>query len=324
MLGAALIGSVASATAVAQTRAPQALPRVAWEPTGPRTTWRDISFIVPLGMRGTDRGHYYDMAGTGISGPNDQCTIVILGEVPSGSDLARQAQDVLVTALDGLGLTVVNPGAASDLTADRRVGRSADGWGYVELSGILGGRLEGRARIMLIVRGATVVPVIAVASQGNGCVGLPGETTPGGNTITWAALFHSLKIAGSPSSTHLREQIVGRWNSLSASSGGRVGTSQGEAYAPNGRYAHVGMLGAHGPVSPSGSGFMAQRFTGDGRYVVEGNRLTIYPDRGSPQTNLMRIVEDREARAPGRSTVRLCKISFDVLPYESCLPRSAP
>jgi hypothetical protein len=84
------------------------------------------------------------------------------------------------------------------------------------------------------------------------------------------------------------------------------------------------MVGAYGPVSPGGSGFMTQSFTGDGRYVVEGDRLTISPDQGSPQTNLIRIVEDREAMAPGRSTVRLCKINFDVLPYESCRSRIAP
>jgi hypothetical protein len=265
------------------------------------------------------------MAGKGISGPDGECTILLFGEVPAGSELARQAQDLLVSTLGNFGVKVMNSIGESDLTVDRRLGRSADGWSYVELGGMLAGDQAGRARIMLIVRGATVVPVIALASRGNGCVaGVPGETTAFGNSITWAALYHSLRIAGSPPSTHLREQIVGRWESLSASTGARVGTSQGETYAPNGRYAHVGMVGAYGPVSPGGSDFMTQSFTGDGRYVVEGNRLTISPDQGSPQTNLIRIVEDREATAPGRSTVRLCKIHLDVLPYESCRPRIAP
>jgi len=324
-LCAALIVSVVSALAFAQPRPPQARPVVAWEPTGPRMTWRNISFVVPPGMRGTDRGDLYDMAGKGISGPDGECTILLFGEVPAGSELARQAQDLLVSTLGNFGVKVMNSIGESDLTVDRRLGRSADGWSYVELGGMLAGDQAGRARIMLIVRGATVVPVIALASRGNGCVaGVPGETTAFGNSITWAALYHSLRIAGSSPSTHLREQIVGRWESLSASTGARVGTSQGETYALNGRYAHVGMVGAYGPVSPGGSDFMTQSFTGAGGYVVEGNRLTISPDQGSPQTNLIRIVEDREATAPGRSTVRLCKIHLDVLPYESCRPRIAP
>ena len=161
--------------------------------------------------------------------------------------------------------------------------------------------------MVLIARGATVLPIVAAASSGNGCVGLLGETTPNSNTITWLWLFHSLKVAGSTPSTHLREQIIGRWDALSASTRAQVGVSQGETYAPNGRYAYASMLGADGE-----SGFLTRGFTGDGRYVVEGNRLTIFPDRGAPQTRLIHIVEDPEATVPPRSTVQLCKINVGV------------
>jgi hypothetical protein len=317
-LCAALIGSAASATAVTHTR-PQAPPRVAWEPTGPPTMWRGISFIVPAGMRGVDKRDFYDMAGPGINGRIGQCSILILGDERAGPDLAKQAQDLLVSAMASLGQRVVNARAESDLTADRRVGRSSDGWDWVELSGTLGEGVGGRARIMLIVRGATVVPIMAVAVSGNGCVGLPSEPTAGSNTITWAALYHSLRLAGSTPSAHLREQIIGGWAAMSVSTGGQVGTSQGETYAPNGRYARASMVGAYG----AGSEFLARGFTGDGRYVVEGNRLSIFPDRGPSQTTLVRIVEDRVATTPPRTTVQLCKINVDAGgPWERCLPRS--
>ena len=319
-LCAALIGSAVSATAVAPMR-PQALPPVVWEPTGPLTTWRGISFIVPTGMRGVDKGDFYDMAGPGINGKIGQCSILLLGDVPAGPVLARQAQDLLVQAMASLGQRVVNSKSEPDLMAEFRAGRSADGWNWVELSGMLGEGVGGRARIMLIARGATVVPVLALAASGNGCVGLLGETTAGYNTITWAALYHSLKLAGSTPSTFLRDQIIGGWAAMSGSAGGQVGTSQGETYAPNGRYARVGMIGAYGP----GSEFFTKGFNGDGRYVVEGNRLAIFPDRGTAQTTLARIVVDQEATVPARSTVRLCKINVDVGgPYERCLPRSSP
>jgi hypothetical protein len=319
-LCAALIGSAAAATAITQTRA-QPPPRAAWEPSGPRTTWRDISFIVPAGMQGVDKGDFYDMSGRGIAGGSlGNCAIVILGEVPAGADPARQAQDLLVTAIGGLGQRVANSRGESDLTIDRRAGRSSDGWNWVELSGMLGEAVGSRARIMLIVRGARAVPIIAIATTGNGCVGLAGETTPGGNTITWAALYHSLKLAGSPPSAHLREQIVGRWEGLSATTGGQIGASQGETYAANGRYARASMIGGYGPDSD----FLARGFTGEGRYAVEGNLLALFPDRGSPQSMLARIVEDREPTTPPRTTVQLCRINVDVGgPYERCLPRSS-
>ena len=319
-LCAALIGSAASATADAQTL-PPAMPPVAWEPTGPLTTWRGISFIVPAGMRGVDKGDFYDMVGQGINGRIGQCAILILGDVPAGPELGRQAHDLLVTTLAGLGQRVANSRGESDLTIDRRVGRSADGWNWVELSGMLGERVGDRAAIMLVARGATVVPIMAVATAGNGCVGLRGETTPSNNTITWAALYHSLKLAGSTPSTHLREQIIGRWEGLSATTGAQMGASQGEAYAPSGRYARASMAGAYG----AGSDFLTTGSTGDGRYVVAGSRLSIFPDRGPSQTTLIRIVEDREATAPPRTTVQLCKLNVDVGgPYERCLPRSRP
>ena len=101
-------------------------------------------------------------------------------------------------------------------------------------------------------------------------------------------------------STRLREQIIGRWDDLSVSTRAEAGISQGETYAPNGRYAYASVIWADGE-----SGFLTRGFTGDGRYVVEGNRLTIYPDRGAPQTRLIHIVEDREATVPPRSTKTL-------------------
>src|SRR5262245_17357735 len=195
MLAQRFFASMALSAAVTAT-ASQTLPPVAWEPTGPRTTWKGISFVVPAGMRGADKGDYYDMSGPGIMGRGiGQCAILILGDVPAGQDPARQAHELIVTTLASLGQRVTNSRGEPDLTIDRRVGRSSDGWNWVELNGMLGEGVGNRARIMLVARGATVVPVMAIAASGNGCVGLSGETTPNNNTITWAALYHSLRVA---------------------------------------------------------------------------------------------------------------------------------
>jgi len=305
----------AAARTIAVAQAPsQALPAAAWEPTGPVTTWRGISFIVPAGMRGTDKRDFYDMAGPGIKGRLGQCSILIMGEVPAGPNLARQAHELLVEAMAGVGGRVANSRGGPDLTSDLRVGRSGDGWLWVELNGMLGEGVGGRARIMLIARGATVVPVIAVAGSGNGCVGLQGETTANGNTITWLALYYSLKLPGATPSTSLREQIIGSWDAVSVSVQGGMGGSRGESYASNGRYGGIQVA--------AGSGY-ARSSAGDGRYVVEGHRLTIFPDQGPPQTHLARIIAEREGTTPPRETEQLCKISVDVGgPYERCLPRT--
>lgn len=67
---------------------------------------------------------------------------------------------------------------------------------------------------MLIDRGATVIPIIAISTQSNGCVSLSSEPSPFINTITWAALYYSLRLQGAIPSNHLRQQIVGRWENF--------------------------------------------------------------------------------------------------------------
>ena len=241
--------------------------------------------------------------------------------MPAGPNIGRQAQDLLVEAMGGLRLRVVNSRAESDLTIERRAGRSADGWNWLELSGMLSEGVGYRARIMLIVRGATVVPIMAVAANGNGCVGLPAETTSFTNTITWAALYHSLKLAGSTPSAHLSEQIVGGWEACRRPLGHKSGPAREKPMHPT---VDTPARAWSGVMMPDRN-FVARGFTGEGRYVVAGNRLSIYPDRGPSQTTLIRIVEDRVANAPGRTTVQLCKINVDVGgPRERCLPRSGP
>ena len=138
--------------------------------------------------------------------------------------------------------------------------------------------------------------------------------TVNSNTITWLALFYSLRLAGSTPSTRLREEIIGTWDALSVSVQGRMGGNRGETYAANGRYGGIQVA--------AGDGY-ARSSTGDGRYVVEGHRLTIFPDQGPPQTHLARIIAEREGTTPPRDTEQLCKINVDAGgPYERCLPRT--
>lgn len=300
----------------AKAQPPGALPPVAWQPTGARITWRGLSFIVPSNMSGAAKADFYEMGGLGIEGTTGVCAIFILGETPADGDLATQAQSILVANLAGINLKVADSGGGPNLIGDRRVGRSADGWRYVELNGMITEGSGGRARIMLIDRGATVVPIIAVSSPGNRCVSLTVERNAfSNNTITWTALYYSLRLPGATPSVHLRQQIVGRWENFGMAAG--VGVLHGEAYAPNGRYGSE-MLADRETKQPLGS------YSGNGRYVVDGDKLAIFPDTGTPEAHLIRIVEDYEATTPLKSTVRLCKVKKDLLsPYELCLTRLA-
>lgn len=299
-------------------------PPVAWQPTGARITWRSLSFIVPPNMSGAANADFYEMGGLGITGTIGVCAIWIVGETPADGDLATQAQSILLANLAGIRLGVADSRGGPNLIGERRVGRSADGWRYVELNGMITEGSGGRARIMLIDRGATVIPIIAISTQSNGCVSLSSEPSPFNNTITWAALYYSLRLQDAMPSDHLRQQIVGRWENFGmlgtvAPGGQGAGALRGEAYAPNGRYSSA-MLAAK-----EGTGQMLGSYSGDGRYVVDGDKLAIFPDAaGAPEAHLIRVVEDYEATTPLKSTVRLCKVKRDQLsPYELCLSRLA-
>jgi hypothetical protein len=289
------------------------MPPPVWQPTGDRITWRSISFIVPPGMTGSAKADFYEMGGLGIRGGLGQCVILIFRELPSAGDLATQAHRILIEALSAIKVGVADSHGGPNLVADRRVGHSADGWRYVELSGMLTQGVGGRARIMLIDRGAMVVPIVAISTPGNGCVGLSIETTPNSNTITWMALYYSLKLGGAMPSDHLRQQIVGGWEGSAMSRTAAAGMLQDEVYEPNGRYgASFGAI-ANGQQSSSSD---------SGRYVVAADKLATFPDAGTPETHLIRIVEDYSLMTPSKSTVQLCKMKVDPGgSYERCVSR---
>ena len=133
-----------------------------------------------------DKGDLYEMIWTRHARPRRCVHDHYLGEIPSRGDLATYAQAILVGNLAGLEVGITDSQGGSNLISDRRVGRSADGWRYVELNGMVTSGGADRARIMLIDRGATVIAIMAMSTPGNGCVGLSVETTPNSNTITWA------------------------------------------------------------------------------------------------------------------------------------------
>jgi hypothetical protein len=266
-------------------------------------------------MSGSAKGDLYEIVGLGMQGRGGSCGFVISGEVPYQGDLATYAQNLLVANLSTAGGRVTDSQGGSNLVADRRVGHSADGWRYVELSGMLAQGVGGRARVMLIDRGKTAVPILAISSSGNGCVGLSMETTPNSNSITWLALYYSLRLAGAAPSHHLREQIIGRWGGSGFSAAAGLGMVQEEVYAPNGRYGGSSLIG-------TAAGQQVSSSSGDGSYVVEADKLAIFPNTEKPAVNLIRIVEDYSLMTPSRSTVHLCKVRVDVGgPYERCLAR---
>jgi hypothetical protein len=290
------------------------LPAPVWQPIGERVAWGSLSFIVPPGMKGKVRTDLYEMAGPGVRGRDSQCSIFIVGAKPSRGDLATFAQTLLLGTLTA---RVYDTSGGSNFIGYRRVGRSADGWRYVELNGRVDSMNATRIRVMLIDRGATVIPIIGIAEPGNGCVGLNIEATPNENTVTWSALFYSLKLVGdtASASNHLREQVIGHWEGSGFAFGGSAGMLQDEVFEPNGRYGGAGMdtVGPGRPLSSS---------TGRGSYVVEANKLALFPNAGNPEAYLIRVVEDYSPTTPGEPTVQLCKMSVDAIGLkERCLSR---
>jgi hypothetical protein len=289
------------------------LPPAAWQPTGARISWKGLSFIVPPGMSGAAQNDLYEMVGLGMRGRGGQCGIV-LGEIPSRGDLATYAQDLLVGNLAKLGAGIADSQGGSNLVADRRVGRSADGWRYVELNGMVNSSGVNRARMMLIDHGATVISIFAVSAPGNGCVGLSLETTPNSNTITWVELYYSLKLVGATPSNHLREQILGHWVGSGMSIAAGAGMLQDVVYAANGRYGGESLTATATGKQVSSSG--------DGSYVVDAEKLAIFPNAGKAEAHLTRVVEDYSVMTPSKPTVQLCSVRVDVAgPYERCLSR---
>jgi hypothetical protein len=255
-------------------------------------------------MTGAAKNDLYEMIGPGMAGRAGVCAIVISGEIPSRGDMAAYAQALLVGNLASSGAGIADSQGGSNLVADRRIGRSADGWRYVELNGMVTSGGVDRARIMLIDRGATVISIFAIATLANGCIGLSNETTSNSNTITWAALYYSLKLAGAAPSDHLREQIVGRWGSSGGSIAAGAAMLQEEVYSPDGRYGGTSLGGTAAGAQASSSG--------GGQYVVDAHRLAIFPKGGKPAAHLVRVVEDYSVLTPSRSMVRLCKVEVDV------------
>jgi TIR domain len=240
--------------------------------TGEVVSWQHLTFRVPPGWSCTPQESSV-VLGAPLVG-SEECFLAAFPLGHREPDAFLQASKALNYFAPSLGFQ----GFAEDVVHPPRRGTSANGWPYVTVQGPLkrsGVYSTGKyARAMLIAAGNQASVVIGVEADGNMALGL----THVSRSVGWELFFYSLSLQGSTPLTddETRRSILGRWW---ISTHGISG--DGATFAPNGRYADD----ADASRAPSS-------FVGDGRFVVSGNRLTTFPDRGaSPKTAYFRAEE---------------------------------
>lgn len=73
--------------------------------------------------------------------------------------------------------------------------------------------------------------------------------------------------------------------------------------------------GAYGDKSQA-TGQQLGSYSGDGRYIINGDKLALFPSAGTPEALLIRLVSDYEASTPSKK-------KDHVSPYELCPSRLA-
>ncbi|HUM10571.1 MAG TPA: hypothetical protein VLT82_06435 [Myxococcaceae bacterium] len=259
-----------------------------WQPSGSRVSWGGFSFNVPQGMAGVDRTDHYDMA-------DNLCAITVTQPMAATGDLAQQANDILTSAYEAVGYTVLDDNYGTDLIGNRTQGRSAAGWEYVELRAELrqSGPSDERGHILLVRLGNQVVPFIGYSPTTAGCTQLAHDFTTGiVGELRWREIEYSLDFVSAPrNDAALASAIIGHWSLFQGPSG------QEYVFAANGRYQYWGGLSQVHDISDTEIEIVTSHFTGDGAYAVRGDQVAVFPD-GRPAESMLFRVYDKHAVSP--------------------------
>ena len=146
--------------------------------------------------------------------------------------------------------------------------------------------------VMVARLGTRVAPIFGVSLDPlvSSCFG-----TSLGNV--WPRFFASLQFRGfrAANASAFQQKIVGAWESYGSSIGG--GASLGYVFTQAGRYAESqAMVRDLTDIS-----VLASAAFGNGRYAVQGNELTLMPDRGTREVAFIRL--EQVSEDGGRSWV---------------------
>lgn len=260
-----------------------------------------VGYVAPKGWSLGQSGGAVVMTGP-VPQQYQPCLMVIDPTVTPSGDMAAQLE-MIVNNSFGRQLGPYHGESGGDLKADQYQGVAVAGWPYVDLLGQLGSsglhvrallaRFNERAVALLglfSMRWAGTGPIPSHAGEeASNCLG----TYNVRDNDVFLILFHSLRLPWfSGTSPELAKQLLGSWESVTASTGVRV------TYAANGHFAD-GAVAVNYYVAGNGVIYDAtSHFVGDGTYRLDGDRLTM-TGHGKSRTMLASVVRRPRRDRPG-------------------------
>lgn len=270
-------------------------------PEGQMLNIGGVGFVPPNGWSVGQNSRVVVMTGP-VPQQYQPCLLAIDPTVTPAGDMATQLE-MIVNGSFGRQFGPYHGESGGDLKADQQQGISVAGWPYVDLLGQLGNSgLHVRALLARFnERAVAVVGLFSMQWRG------PGPLPPHAGELAsnclgsyyvrdndvFLMLFHSLRLPGfNGTSPDVARQLLGSWESVSASAGVRV------TYAANGHFDDGAVkanyyLGNNGVIYDAASNFM-----GNGTYRLDGDRLTMTRN-GKSTTKLVSVVRRPRRDRPG-------------------------
>jgi hypothetical protein len=248
----------------------------------------DYTYTVPDGWSQMQNGNNMWVVSP-LSETGERCTISLWPIAPArGGDLLNDAAQAWPAIFREFG---VPPGAAMQLIS----GTAAQGWEYAVVrrdmaaAGSPDANLTGFVMLARLGSRVAAISWLSKAQLYSTCVhfysGLP---------KVWPRFFATLGFRGwtAPAGSPFAQGIVGSWESFGSSTGG--GAVLQYAFTPAGRYAFIGVGQRYMALSRFTAAVWTSTTFGDGSYSVHGHELTLRPDRGHPESYLIRL--ERESK----------------------------
>ncbi len=285
--------------------------------TGSRTSWGGYSLLAPPGMSPAIGPDGLQLKQAGL--PSGTCSIVLLPQEAASGAPDAQALAIVGRYFAGTATGFRGQYTGPDPYSGQERGTSARGFEWVELpelwpTGENGQMLDARVRIMLVLLGAKVAPIVGLETGEAHCL-MSGRDSP----HQWLRLFYSLEFpeAGlSPADP--AAQVVGRWSLASSSAAvSREYRADGTALFAAGARTTV-------EISNTRVRETDRTFARDGTWRVSGDRLVVSSDARPAETRWFRVVKVRNTSAQSGwlTELRDFDLGSDGKPYESGLRKS--
>jgi hypothetical protein len=283
--------------------------------SGSRTAWGGYSVIAPPGMTPAIGPDGLQIKRSGAQGGD--CTIVLLPQEPASGLPDAQAFTIATRYFQGTASGFLGPHTGPDPYSGQERGVSARGFEWVELPelwplGPNGQMLNAKVRIMLVLLGAKVAPIVGIETGDARCLSMGGEC--------WLQLFYSLDFpdAGLKATSQNAAQVAGTWSIASASGAVMM------EYLPDGGYRSAVGSRTSVEISDTRERETDRTWANGGRWSVQGDLLTQQPEGRPLKTTWFRIVRERNTSVPSGwiTQLRTFDLGQDGKPYEGSLMRN--